>query len=157
MQKIGLYKDTIRKQEKVIIKLESLLNKTLSETQRAREGILELEKLKTENLELQAQLKNDNFDQGEDPELVKQLRDEIARQNEIIEELRRELQNARGPQDAGIEDWEDEKIGLELQLEQQRARINALEDEQVSAATTYAQEIANLKSQLVQWESQGRV
>ena len=70
MQKIGLYKDTIRKQEKVIIKLESLLNKTLSETQRAREGILELEKLKTENLELQAQLKNDNFDQGEDPELV---------------------------------------------------------------------------------------
>ena len=53
MQKIGLYKDTIRKQEKVIIKLETLLDKTLKETQRAREGILELEKLKTENLELQ--------------------------------------------------------------------------------------------------------
>lgn len=54
MQKIGLYKDTIRKQEKVIVKLENLLNKTLTETQRARDGILELEKLKTENLELQA-------------------------------------------------------------------------------------------------------
>ena len=36
----------------MIIKLESLLNKTLSETQKARDGILELEKLKTENLEL---------------------------------------------------------------------------------------------------------
>lgn len=52
MQKIGLYKDTIRKQESVIVKLEALLDKTLRETQRAREGILELEKLKTENLEL---------------------------------------------------------------------------------------------------------
>ena len=52
MQKIGLYKDTIRKQEKVIVKLETLLDKTLKETQRAREGVLELEKLKTENLEL---------------------------------------------------------------------------------------------------------
>ena len=52
MQKIGLYKDTIRKQEKVIVKLETLLDKTLKETQRAREGVLELENLKTENLEL---------------------------------------------------------------------------------------------------------
>jgi len=52
MQKIGLYKDTIRKQENVIVKLEALLDKTLKETQRAREGILELEKLKTENLDL---------------------------------------------------------------------------------------------------------
>jgi len=59
MQKIGLYKDTIRKQESVIVKLEALLDKTLRETQRAREGILELEKLKTENLELQTQLKNE--------------------------------------------------------------------------------------------------
>lgn len=52
IQKIGLYKDTIRKQETVIIKLEALLDKTLKETQKAREGILELEKLKTENLVL---------------------------------------------------------------------------------------------------------
>lgn len=52
IQKIALYKDTIRKQENVIVKLESLLERTLKETQRAREGVLELEKLKTENLEL---------------------------------------------------------------------------------------------------------
>ena len=32
MQKIGLYKDTIRKQENVIVKLEALLDKTLKET-----------------------------------------------------------------------------------------------------------------------------
>jgi hypothetical protein len=43
----------VRKQERVIVKLETLLDKTLKETQKAREGIIELEKLKTENLELQ--------------------------------------------------------------------------------------------------------
>lgn len=52
------------------------------------------------------------------------------------------------PRSAGIEGWEDEKIGLELQLEQQRARLNALEEEQVNSATTYAVEIAHLKTQL---------
>jgi K+/H+ antiporter YhaU regulatory subunit KhtT len=52
ISKINLYKDTIRKQEKVIAKLESLLEKTLKDTQHAREGMLELEKLRTENIEL---------------------------------------------------------------------------------------------------------
>ena len=52
LQKTNLYKDTIRKQEKVIAKLEALLEKTLKDTQRARDGMLELEKLRTENLEL---------------------------------------------------------------------------------------------------------
>jgi hypothetical protein len=53
VQKTALYKDTIRKQERVIGKLESLLEKTLKETQKARHGVLELEKLRTENIELQ--------------------------------------------------------------------------------------------------------
>ena len=86
---------------------------------------------------------------------MKQLRDEIARLQETIEELQRELENARGPQDAGVADWEDEKIGLELQLEQQRARINALEEEQVNAAQTFAAEAADLRAQLAQYGAQG--
>jgi hypothetical protein len=32
LQKVGVYKDTIRKQESVIVKLEALLDKTLKET-----------------------------------------------------------------------------------------------------------------------------
>jgi hypothetical protein len=50
LQKIALYKDTIKKQERVISKLEAMLSKTLKETQRVREGMNELEKLKTENI-----------------------------------------------------------------------------------------------------------
>jgi hypothetical protein len=52
VQKTSLFKDTIKKQERVITKLETLLEKTLKDTQRAREGMIELEKLRTENLEL---------------------------------------------------------------------------------------------------------
>jgi hypothetical protein len=45
-------------------------------------------------------------------------------------ELRQELNNQR-PRTAGIEgqEWEDEKIGLELQIEQLKARCHAMEDE----------------------------
>ena len=78
MQKIGLYKDTVRKQERVIVKLETLLDKTLKETQKAREGIIELEKLKTENLELQNQHKNDSLAAGDgDPDVLNQMKRQI--------------------------------------------------------------------------------
>jgi hypothetical protein len=56
VQKTNLYKDTIKKQERVISKLEVLLEKTLKDTQKARDGMLELEKLRTENIELQSAL-----------------------------------------------------------------------------------------------------
>lgn len=52
VQKTNLFKDTIRKQERVIGKLEVLLEKTLKDTQKARDGMLELEKLRTDNIEL---------------------------------------------------------------------------------------------------------
>ena len=52
ISKINLYKDSIRKQERVISKLEGLLEKTLKDTQSAREVLLEMEKLRTENMEL---------------------------------------------------------------------------------------------------------
>ncbi len=59
--KINLYKDTIRKQEKVIAKLEALLEKTLKDTQNARESLLELENLRTQNLELQRLVKESDM------------------------------------------------------------------------------------------------
>lgn len=39
-------------------KLQALLEKTLKDTQRAREGMIELDKLRTENLELQRIVKD---------------------------------------------------------------------------------------------------
>jgi len=61
ISKIQVYKDTIKKQEKVIAKLEKLMESTLKDTQKARGAILELEQLKTENMNLQKQLKEMAF------------------------------------------------------------------------------------------------
>lgn len=58
VSKTQLYRDTIKKQEMVISKLEKLMETTLKDTQKARNSLLELEQLKTENINLQKQLKN---------------------------------------------------------------------------------------------------
>lgn len=112
LQKTNLYKDTIRKQEKVIAKLEALLEKTLKDTQRARDGMIELEKLRTENLELQSALKNNALlmKDGEDAD---KWRKEVGMLESLVGELREELKNKR-PQTAGNQDWEDEKIEYEV-------------------------------------------
>ncbi len=114
MQKTNLYKDTIRKQEKVIAKLEALLEKTLKDTQRARDGMLELEKLRTENIELQQALKNSATNYTDSDEMDR-LRREISLLESLVAELREELKNKR-PQSAGQTDWEDEKIDYEVRL-----------------------------------------
>jgi len=61
VSKVQLYKDTIKKQEKVIAKLEKLMENTLKDTQKARESLIELEQLRTENLNLQKKLKEMAF------------------------------------------------------------------------------------------------
>lgn len=81
------------------------------------------------------------------------LRKQIEDQEETIDQLRRELDDAR-PQSAGLADWEDEKIGLELQIEQYEARVSALDAEQTASAANYAAEIANLKGAVLQYKAQ---
>jgi len=120
LQKTNLYKDTIRKQEKVIAKLEALLEKTLKDTQRARDGMLELEKLRTENLELQNALRNSTLGGTESSE-TERLQKEIDMLQSLVAELREELKNKR-PQTAGQGDWEDEKIDYEVRLQKAQAR-----------------------------------
>ena len=50
ISKTTLYKDTIKKQEKVIGKLEHLLESSINDTEKARENILDLEKIRSDNL-----------------------------------------------------------------------------------------------------------
>ena len=143
LQKTNLYKDTIRKQEKIIAKLEALLEKTLKDTQRARDGMLELEKLRTENIELQQALKNNTVNMRDSDE-VDRLRREISLLESLVAELREELKNKR-PQTAGQTDWEDEKIDYEVRVQKAQARVDAMQNEMTSAAQIYAKEFSKLK------------
>ena len=116
-QKTNLYKDTIKKQERVITKLETLLEKTLKDTQRARDGMIELEKLRTENLELQQALKSQGgstqpqygMTKDIDSDEVHRLRGEVQLLEGLVSELRVELKNKRPQTPTGgpLGDWED--------------------------------------------------
>lgn len=78
----------------MIAKLEALLEKTLKDTQNAREGMLELERLRTENIELQKAVKDANFGNRESGDLQR-YRDEIAMLENMVQELWDELKNKR--------------------------------------------------------------
>ena len=66
----------------VISKLEKLLDKTLKDTQMARETVQELERLRTENLELQKRIKETAYG-GKD--MNEQARQEIRRLERLVQ------------------------------------------------------------------------
>lgn len=158
VQKTNLYKDTIRKQERVISKLEVLLEKTLKDTQKARDGMLELEKLRTENIELQSALNKGgsgamNKGYAYDSDENDRLHRELQLMENLVQELRQELRNKRPMTANGNNDWEDEKIEMEVYIQKSNARINAMQNELTASATMYAKEIAKLKLLLAEKES----
>lgn len=63
-----------------------------------------------------------------------------------IKDLEQQLRDAKSNMP---EDMDEIKIGYDIELEQKDARISALEKEQIKAATQFAQEIAELKTELM--------
>mmetsp|Transcript_9890 Transcript_9890/g.12269 ORF Transcript_9890/g.12269 Transcript_9890/m.12269 type:complete len:176 (+) Transcript_9890:1891-2418(+) len=105
-KKTTLYKDTVKKQEAVIGKLEGLLEKLMRD-KKARD----VEKKSLNN----AQAENDaKFMTSEE----EKLRIQIAKQEDVINDLRDELANAKG---SGA-DGNLETVELEVQLQTAEAR-----------------------------------
>lgn len=105
-KKTTLYKDTVKKQEAVISKLEGLLEKLMRD-KKARDA----EKRAIDK----SQMENDaKFMTSEE----EKLRIQIAKQEEIINELRDELANAKGANPDG----NLETVELEVQLQNAEAR-----------------------------------
>ena len=69
LRKIKLFRDTIKKQEMVIHKLEKLLEATMKDSEKASRRIVEFEKIRTENLRMQEQLKEMAFGAKENEEV----------------------------------------------------------------------------------------
>jgi len=155
IQKINLYKDTIKKQEKVIAKLEGLLNKTIRDTKQSKLDMLELEKLKTENLQLQKDIKNSAITKSDINPDAERYRKEIARLEEQVASLQRDLAERKSnvPTSKKEEDWEMEKIELEVKLQKAEARNKAIEDEMQENAKNYGKQIADLRAELLQKET----
>ena len=73
------------------------------------------------------------------------LRKEVHLLENLVQELRAELKNKR-PQTANAnQEWEDEKIDLEVRLQKNQVRVDALQNELNNTASHAAREISKLK------------
>ena len=156
-QKIGLYRETIKKQEEVITKMEGLLKKTMNENERQKDSLLELEQLRTENLKLQKEIKD--FVVNSTPGVLgrgnielEKSKKEIARLQTIVRELQNDLNNKR-PISAEKKELQNEILELEVKYQKANARINSLQKELETSAKNYAKEIAALKLLLAEKEA----
>ena len=141
ISKTDLYKATIKKQEKVISKLEALMENTFKDTEKARNALVELEQLKTENLNIKNQLKKSQKGDSNEAQYYKK---ECERLEGLINNLREELKSKR-PVSVSSSELEREKMELEVKLLKANARVEALQNEMTENAKNFAKEISTLK------------
>ena len=144
LRKIQLFRDTIKKQEKVIHKLEKLLEATMKDSEKASKRVVEFEKIRTENLRMQEKLKEMAFGAKENEE-VERYRDEVRKLERIKSELIEELKNKRPTTSEGGP-VENDTFKLEIQLEKTKVRVEALQTELARNTKKYAEEIAQLQA-----------
>lgn len=156
-QQIGKYRDTVKNQQELIQKLESLLNRTMAENERQKDGLLELEQLRTENMKLQKELKDIVVNAtpgviGKGNIELEKYKKEVKKLEKIVLSLREEL-NSKRPISAEKKHIENEVLELEVKFHKAVSRVRSLEDEIQENAKRYAQEIARLKMLLSEKES----
>ena len=81
---------------------------TLKDTQKARNAVIEMERLKTENSSLQKSLKQRVYGEGQDFSEIEQYKGEIRSLQKLVEDLKEELKSKRPTTSHGNE-WEKEK------------------------------------------------
>jgi hypothetical protein len=148
-QKIGLYRETIKKQEEVIVKMEGLLKKTMNESERQKECLMEMDVLKMENTKLQRELKdyvvtNDVTVIGKGNVELEKARAELKRLQLLASELRSDLRSKR-PMTGERKELQSEMLQMEVKCHKADARIKTLEEELEINAKNYAKEISALK------------
>ena len=148
-QKIGLYRETIKKQEEVIVKMEDLLKKTLNDNEKQKESLLELEQLREFNMKLQKELKE--FVVMTTPGVLgkgnvelEKSKNEIQRLQQLVDELKGILHNKK-PISVEKEKLQNEIMHLEMKYQQSQDRVKSLEIELEHNAKKNAKEISALK------------
>ncbi|CAD7950129.1 unnamed protein product [Amoebophrya sp. A120] len=152
-KKIGLYKETVKSQEKVIAKLEKVLETSLEDLHKAQQNQIDLEKARHENAQLKLEYQNvqkknasSASSHQELAEMKKQLHDkqlEYDKLREICEQLEREQQSGRFRRNN-----EDEKQMLQYKINQLEARIHASEQVIRDNGKKTSKELATLKLEI---------
>mmetsp|Transcript_19560 Transcript_19560/g.35845 ORF Transcript_19560/g.35845 Transcript_19560/m.35845 type:complete len:376 (-) Transcript_19560:716-1843(-) len=152
IRKVGSYRETIRKQEVVISKLEGLLKAAMRDTQQARETALERDRYKTENLELRRQVRNTGAVSGGEigDDMLKQ---EVRRLERQVFELEHQLKSKRPITSQGDSDLERRMIELEVELQRSELRVDGMQQEMDANAVRFAQEMSRMQGLLAERQS----
>jgi hypothetical protein len=150
VRKVGSYRETIRKQETVIGKLEGLLKQAMRDTQQARDTAMERDRFKTENLELRREMRHTGGQGQVGDEMLKQ---EIRRLERQVFELEHQLKSKRPVTSQGDTDMERRMIELEVELQRSELRVEGMQNEMDSNAVKFAQEMSRMQGLLAERQS----
>lgn len=132
-QKTALYKDTVKKQEAVISKLESLLEKLMRERKQKETVERKLHEETRQQRELDSK-----FITNEE----EKLRIKIVKMEQQINDLKDQLARAHEPRE---ESGDVEKVELEVRLQNAEARAEAAQRQLEDQALQHAREVQMLK------------
>jgi len=164
MKKIDKYRKTARNQEKVIEKLEDLLEASVEDTKKARKVLQEHDKMVAHIEALEAELKELKEDviPSKDQQLD-QLRQELQNRgsasSEEVEKLRKENEELRqkgggggGKKKEKPSNWQKERLMLMMQRDKAEARNKSLEKQMVENQSAMSKEAAELRQKIRQLE-----
>lgn len=141
--RVRQYKETISKQEAMILKLEVMLKDMASDTREIRKDARNFEELLLENEKLKNQI--NGFRSPENLELSLQCKQQIKNLDLDIENLREQISSQRPPTREGA-DLRMKLIDHEVRLEEELAKTAALEVQIRKDVVKYSQEIMRLKA-----------
>jgi len=160
-QKIDLYRKTAKSQEKVIAKLERVLEGSLDEVNKAQEAQIELERLKTENIRMREKCSNlvtrRKFEVGNED--VQELQEDVRKKGEEVKRLQAlvdDLSMQSGPKpvkSAKLDELEGEKLEWKQKCGAMENRLKTMELQLIENSKQYGRELSTLKVQIAKKDS----
>merc|ERR1712087_77605 len=162
-RKIDTYRETTKTQEKVIAKLEKILENSLQEVQKAQRVQVDVERLKTENLRLRercahlvARRKYESGGAEEADDLQRQIAakdDEIARLEVVVRDLQGGQQSGAEPRELTNErqrlaELEATRLDWEQRCTAAEHRLQMLQQQLGDSSKRYGGEISNLQVEI---------
>lgn len=145
--KLDLYRESSKNQEKVIGKLERVLEKSLDEVQKAKQAEAELERLKMENARLRARVSDltvrQQYHGGMSVDEEQELRAQLAAKAEEIRRLEDLVNQDRPAADP-----------LEAELSVLRTRLEATEAQLRDNSRQFGKEISLLQVEVAKKDAQ---
>eukprot|EP00826_Nyctotherus_ovalis_P022218 TRINITY_DN17290_c0_g1_i6.p1 TRINITY_DN17290_c0_g1~~TRINITY_DN17290_c0_g1_i6.p1 ORF type:complete len:297 (+),score=104.63 TRINITY_DN17290_c0_g1_i6:128-1018(+) len=148
--RIDMYKEIVLKQQKVMTKMEGLLDKAAKNAKHYQQDIAELDGLKRDISLLQHDIRSSAIQKSEQEIAAERYQREIAQMEEQITRLKKELnhRNENASRREADEQWDKDKIELEVRLQKAEARDKAIDYEMNQNVKGYDTEIEKLKLEL---------